>query len=264
MNNLIWETCISCPKKETSPSEPEKTFGDSPSPDSRTFSPINSKLIVKKWWRNSGETIISTTKRRPGPLPKLQLPESPSKETSCSSSWNRSWNWPDQSSKETSNKWRKWWPPLMCNWNPKKKTLSENNSWRLLCPDGSTVPISSWKWWCSTYRLPRPPKNTEPAISTKDPSMMSVDNPSKTATPKDLLWCTSPRWCPPPINPDSSPSEESSPEQSPPDRKSESWDPTTDLERKTIFTKNLSKELSLWWAEPSSIFPMFLAETPSD
>jgi len=48
MNNLIWETYISFLKKETSPSEPEKTYGDSPLPDLQTSSQINSKSTVKK------------------------------------------------------------------------------------------------------------------------------------------------------------------------------------------------------------------------
>jgi len=97
----------------------------------------------------------------------------------------------------------------------------------------------------------------------KDLKMMNFAKLSKIVTPKDLLWCTSLRWCPPLINQDSLLSVEFSLEQSELVWKLESKDLTTSLVKKMISIVNQFKEPFLWWVEPLNISLMYHAEIPS-
>lgn len=124
--------------------------------------------------------------------------------------------------------------------------------------------ISLLKWWFSISHPQELLKLIELNIFMKDPKMMKPSKLCKLVIPTEFLWCTSLKWCPPPINLDSLHLEESSLVPSKLEKKLESWDLTIPPVKKMIFMSKPFKEPFLWWVEPSNISLMFLAETLSD
>lgn len=256
--------CKLNPPRDPSPSVPAKNAGPSPSPDSLVSMPQNSKLIIKNWWTNSGVTTTLTQPPKNGPRKTLILRANHSSVPSSNLLWTPSANSALQSWKATMNSWTKSWPHSTLPSLKLIRNSPANTFWRQSCPNGS-MPLTHYlKWWLFIFPHQELHKNTEPPIFTKDPRTILPPPPWEPATPKDQLWCTSLRWCPPPIKVDSLPSAESSLEPSPQDKKSESSDQTTNQAKRKIYMKNLSKEPYLWWEEPLSIFLMYPAETPSD
>merc|ERR1719489_587216 len=95
-----------------------------------------------------------------------------------------------------------------------------------------------------TIHLPSPvtPKDTEENSCMKDPRTMKSQLPSRTVTPTDPFACTSAKWYRPLTRDVSTPSDVCSQVKLQPDRRSESWDPTSSQERKRTCTSSLSRE----------------------
>lgn len=84
------ETSRSTHPRDRSPSEVERTFGPSPSPDSPDSTPRNSEPHSTSSRTSSGETTSTMPDRRSGPRRTRMLKENSSREDSPSSSWTPS------------------------------------------------------------------------------------------------------------------------------------------------------------------------------